>query len=405
MSNNHYLSETIFERLLNGDISEERNRCSVQKEGEVFYKNTLTSDINWKKYFPWKRFRTNQDLIAMPLTKTIIERIVSALRDDITITSDRETRVKDMYTKYQLDTVIKKIIRNTLSLGQTSQWLKYVDDQVVIEDWKPWYVFQTEDGVIKYYAINKGAMIPAIEGDIPKSADVFIEYVTRDNWTIWQNGTIIWDEAHGLPYLPIQIWNNIDVSHNKWGTPFSERFKNLLIKLNQLVSASHRQILALPTVWTTTKDFTDDMNPLDISPDYINFVGSDKDLSQTSRQLNLEWENTFIDKYTAAIYDVAQLPPKDFLQGAGKVESGIALEIVWRQFDELVSDLSRLFQDYEEELIQKIYFMEYGQELNSIQIEYYNSATPRNETLEFERDKQLLELGVYTLEEFTQKWK
>jgi len=52
MSNNHYLSETIFERLLNGDISEERNRCSVQKEGEVFYKNTLTSDINWKKYFP-----------------------------------------------------------------------------------------------------------------------------------------------------------------------------------------------------------------------------------------------------------------------------------------------------------------------------------------------------------------
>jgi len=70
----------------------------------------------------------------MPLTKTIIERIVSALRDDITITSDRETRVKDMYTKYQLDTVIKKIIRNTLSLGQTSQWLKYVDDQVVIED-------------------------------------------------------------------------------------------------------------------------------------------------------------------------------------------------------------------------------------------------------------------------------
>jgi len=145
------------------------------------------------------------------------------------------------------------------------------------------------------------------------------------------------------------------------------------------------------------------MNPLDISPDYINCVGSDKDLSQTSRQLNLEWENTFIDKYTAAIYDVAQLPPKDFLQGAGKVESGIALEIVWRQFDELVSDLSRLFQDYEEELIQKIYFMEYGQELNNIDIMYYNSATPRNEAQEFDRDKQLLELGVYTLEEFTQK--
>ena len=41
-------------------------------------------------------------------------------------------------------------------------------------------MFQTEDGVIKYYAINKGAMIPAIEGDIPKSADVFIEYVTPD---------------------------------------------------------------------------------------------------------------------------------------------------------------------------------------------------------------------------------
>ena len=134
MAANHYLSETIFERLLNGDITAERNRCAIQKEGDIFYKNTLTNDINWKKYFPWKRFRTNQDLIALPITKTIIERIVSALRDYTTITSDNEARVKDMYTKYNLDVVIKKIIRNTLSIGQTSQWLKYVDDKVVIED-------------------------------------------------------------------------------------------------------------------------------------------------------------------------------------------------------------------------------------------------------------------------------
>ena len=147
------------------------------------------------------------------------------------------------------------------------------------------------------------------------------------------------------------------------------------------------------------------MNPLDISPDYINFVGSDKDLSQTARQLDLTWESTFYDKYIAQIYDVAQMPPKEFLEGAGKVESGIALEIVYKQFNELVSDISRLFQDYEEELIKKIYFMETGQELNTIQISYSNSATPRNEAQEFERDKQLLEIGVYTLEEFTAKWK
>jgi len=405
MANEHYLSETIFERLLDDDVTAERHRCSIQREGEVFYNNTLTNDLNWKKYFPWKRFRTNQDIIGLPITKTIIEKIIAATRDSVTIESDNQTRIEEMYTKYNLDVLIKKIMRETLALGQITQWLKWDNDNVVIEQWKPWYVFSTKDGVIKYYAVHKGTMIPAIDGDIPKGADVFIEYVTSDTWTIWQNGTIIWDETHGLPYLPIQIWNNIDLWGNKWGQPFSERFKNLLIKLNQLVSASHRQILALPTVWTTTKDFTDDMNPLDISPDYINFVGSDKDLSQTTRQLDLTWESSFFDKYIAQIYDVAQMPPKEFLEGAGKVESGIALEIVYKQFNELVSDISRLFQDYEEELIKKIYFMETGQELNNIQISYSNSATPRNEAQEFERDKQLLEIGVYTLEEFTAKWK
>ena len=107
--------------------------------------------------------------------------------------------------------------------------------------------------------------------------------------------------------------------------------------------------------------------------------------------------------YTSAIYEVAQMPPKEFLQGAGKVESGVALEIVYKQFAELIEDLSRLFQDYEEDFIKKLYYIEYGTELQSIQIEYHNSATPKDTKADFERDIKLLELGVYTLEEFTER--
>jgi len=65
------------------------------------------------------------------------------------------------------------------------------------------------------------------------------------------------------------------------------RFRKLLINLNQLISASHRQILATPTVWTTTKDFIDANNKLSIRPDVINYVGADRELQQTVRNLDL----------------------------------------------------------------------------------------------------------------------
>ena len=134
----------------------------------------------------------------------------------------------------------------------------------------------------------------------------------------------------------------------------------------------------------------------------MNYVGSDKEIAQTDRKVNLEPENSLIKLYNEQIYQAAQLPPKEFLEGAGKVESGIALKITYQQMIELLSDLTTIFDDYEEELVSKLYYYEYGKELKSIEIEYENTGIPseNNESLEFMFDKQKMEAGVMTEEEF-----
>jgi glucose uptake protein GlcU len=101
----------------------------------------------------------------------------------------------------------------------------------------------------------------------------------------------------------------------------------------------------------------------------INYVGANSDLQQTSRKLDLAEEKHFINLYQDMIYEAAQLPPKSFLTGIGKVESGVALSIVYSQFKALIKSLENIYLTKEKELIKKLYYFEYGKELKDYNLE------------------------------------
>jgi len=409
-------SEEIIESLISeSQINQFEIRNYEATEGQRFYENTLTHGTCWKKYFPENRFSGPQDLIAIPITKEIISKISSSIRDYINFSSSDDIKVKEIYKKYNIDKIMSRCILNSLIIGNTSLWLSLNNKkEVSISEWKSWFILKkfgwdgkNIEGYIKNYVVDSDTILPAnISENKKNNINEYIEYVNNISWTIWQNGKIIFDEVHGMPFIPVVWFNCIDMDEDeRYGIPFYQRFRDLLIKLNQLVSTSHRQILALPTTWYTTKDFKDNAQLLQIRPDVINYVGSDKELAQTPRQLDLTWEQTFIDIYLNSIYQVSQLPPKEFLNGASKVESGVALKIVYSQFQQLLEDMTKEYHIIEEELIKKIYFIENEKELKEINIEYINAGIPVEDIVKFNLDKSLFDMGIVTLDELKSKWK
>jgi len=80
------------------------------------------------------------------------------------------------------------------------------------------------------------------------------------------------------------------------------------------------------------------------------------------------------------------------------------LQIAYRQLDELISELSNIYQDVEEELIKKLYFMEYDEVLTDINIIYSSTVTPSDTTKEFELDSQKLAAQAISQDQFNARW-
>ena len=80
------------------------------------------------------------------------------------------------------------------------------------------------------------------------------------------------------------------------------------------------------------------------------------------------------------------------------------MQIAYRQLDELISELSNIYQDVEEEFIKKLYFMEYDEVLTDINIIYSSTVTPSDTTKEFELDSQKLAAQAISQDQFNARW-
>jgi hypothetical protein len=100
-------------------------------------------------------------------------------------------------------------------------------------------------GYVKRYIIDNDNLINPLV-NISKFAIEYIEVVTDTNWKIYKNGELIYNEDHGLNFEPVVWFDNIDKDEDeRYGLPFVDRFKNLLVSINQLTTNSQRMMLTL----------------------------------------------------------------------------------------------------------------------------------------------------------------
>lgn len=388
--------------------AEEEARIKGAEIGRAFYENTVTIGALGKQFFPAKRF-SGADLISLPIYSTVINKITNSMRNEIYY--EKDAKIDALYSKYDLDNVMNIAMKNSLMTGSTSLWLEKSDDKLCINNWNPWYTFKlfSEDGknvigYMKRYVIdNQSLLSPLVKSG--SNAIEYIEIVSSDNkWVIYQDGKPFYDENYNMPMMPVVWFDSIDMDDdNRYGIPFVDRFKNILIALNQLLTSSQRMMLCLPNTWYTTKDFQDSDNEISIRPDMINYVGSDKELAQTARELDLNEEKDFIEKYINSIYESSQLPPKEILSGAGKVESGIALSIIYSSFISLISSISTYGQRKEAELIKALYFMEYGRELKDFEVKWTNNILPKDRDADLLYYTTLFDKNIITADELKDK--
>ncbi|MHA1410269.1 MAG: hypothetical protein ACTSQY_08215 [Candidatus Odinarchaeia archaeon] len=111
-------SDKIIQQWLDtAQYEREVFRTSQAEEGQAFYDNSITNKLLSGRYYPKSRF-SGADLIALPITKEVINRIMGAFRTDISGATD--ATIEQLYKKYHIEKMFNNAVRNSLVLGSTS---------------------------------------------------------------------------------------------------------------------------------------------------------------------------------------------------------------------------------------------------------------------------------------------
>jgi hypothetical protein len=149
---------------------------------------------------------------------------------------------------------------------------------------------------------------------------------------------------------------SIDKDENSsYGIPFHMRFKDLNIEYNQIFSQISKAIKILQTVWKTNSDLPTPDTEIRFDPDTVNYVGKDGVLEQVIRELNIDPEMTYLSNLSKLIHTSAQCPDYTTeLEGIGKVNSAVALELISAPLVELTTRIRNEYKNNLEELVGKV---------------------------------------------------
>ena len=390
-------------------------------EGEVYYKNLLTEDGFRAKYFS-ALFEDDDPVIAIPLTSSFIDRIISILRANVTITSDNpevDKRLPELLEMWDYTDLMKGVQSRTLATGNNSVWLSVKDEaNIVLTPWESYYTSKLfndsneVEGYAKHYIMNNGVMEPNTSNDNRrlkgKNKFTITELVDDTTWRKFRDDEIAYEEEHGFGFTPVTWFDSIDKSKEKYGIPYVNRFKNLLNNLNNTYSEAQRAVLVFQNIWITNKDFQDPEKPISLNPRNIQFVGTEGKLEQSIKNLDLGEEWTLIGELKKEIQRAAQMPSDAFLDGLAKVESGVALKLQYTPLFELISLVENSFQEKEEELVYKAVSAQLDLEGKSkefnISVDYNTNILPVDEAADFKFDVERKNAGAISQEYFNSKW-
>lgn len=398
----------------------EEFRITDSHEGWICYKNMVDTPAYRKKFFPYSR--PADPIVAEPVTSSIINRLVATSRAGATYRCETHQELLDEIIAYMdFTTLSDTALTRVLATGSQLFWLSIAEPgKVVVDLVQPFYSYKAMDenfdtiGYVQSYNADNTTTIAPVDKMNRSSAFEIVKYVDAESVSKWKNGRLIYSEPHNLPFIPAIWCDSIDKDEDGiYGIPFVNRFKSMLMQLNATLSQKQKALVFLQNVWIARTDFVPgaDDTPLEISPDVINFVSSNGSLEQVVRNLNLTEESAQIEYLKRAIYRAAQVPQDDDLSSKGKIESGVALKILYSQLEEVVSRIRRSYKRAEEDLLEKVirtHMMSLGMgdpgEDLVVSVEYEIAVTPEDVQAGLTMDLTLLQNKLVTREALVRKY-
>lgn len=327
-------------------------------EGKIFYNDALAAPEYQKKYFPPSRGQSQYSYdqapkVVIPISRTFINRISALLHNGMEVEFDTEGMQEvwnDIASRIKWNETTRNLLVNSMIGGNALVVLRPdMNNQVALEEWQAPFVFADDYWVGYEYILRNGVeMIPITSEPNLKDNEQLIQVPIDD--------FIFGNVEHGLGYTPAQLFKSIDRdSEGNYGLPYYLRFRDLNIEYNQVFSQTSKAIKILQNVWVSTADPENPDNPISLDPEKINFVSEKGTLQQVTRQLDTDPETQYLSTLLKHIHNAAQIP--DFisgLSGVGKIESGVALQIVSGPLLELMTRVRNEYKEDVEELVTKI---------------------------------------------------
>lgn len=152
---------------------------------------------------------------------------------------------------------------------------------------------------------------------------------------------------HGLGLLPAQLFTTPDTR------PWLSKFRQQLLALNQLLSFALKETLASPSVWQTTKSWATGQE-LRMTPDELNYMGPDENLSQTPRALDLQWETQQAQAMRHSILRAGGVPDTQDTLAGKHYQSGVALAISYKPYTDVIQRLQAWYETAEVQTVAKV---------------------------------------------------
>lgn len=331
-------------------------------ESLIFYNNKINDDQYINKYFPPNEGESvNQYIrrpkIAVPITSSIIDRIVNILNSFLVISVDNQDAqyiFDELSVSLELNEFFRDALVNMLVTGNNLSVLRVEDNRPALENWDGTYVLldYLDKGIVGYeYTLSDGIMVPVLDDTVKEDE---IRTVLIDN--------MLFDGIpHNLDFTPAVLLRSVDKYNSKiYGKPFPMRFNKLVIEYNHIISQMSKNIKILQNVWKTNLSTDNPEQPIRINPDTINFLGPDGTLEQVARELNLNEEIRLLEILEHHIAKASQVPAEIAgLRDAGKLPSGIALKIVLQPLVELIQRLRPIYYKFLGEISEKLIRLQY----------------------------------------------
>jgi hypothetical protein len=382
-------------------------------EGRVFYNNELT-DPQWvERFFPKSPGSVTyqyEPKIAFPITRDILNNFASLLYRDAIVEIDKPYLQEDLdifLETNQWHSLGRDIVVKTLYGGTLLAIIRPFGNSARIDTWGGEWTFifdeNTDYEMIGYcYKVKDGRREPLLrepEND-RQAAKEGVTFVPITE-TLWG------DFPHDFGFRPAVMFRAVDKQDDSpYPLPYHMRYREQNLEFNKLWSQLITALRILPNVWWTNKDREDPNNPLRISPFLINYLGQDGRLEQVARQVNLEPEFTALASLKNHIAVSAQVP--DFmtgLEGVGKVESGVALSIVFSPLIQIVNRIKRDFRPSFIELLTKGFQADYILRTGrpapefALDVRFTDNVIPVDKDNEIDRIERADRMGVLLPEE------